>query len=471
MRRGLTAAMGAAGLLFVAAPAAGAASLEPHTDVLGADVVAASVRPSGGVWRTTAWDDLEQTPLAPGRYQVRFEAQGDRDGESVEVPYCSGRGRVAVDGRQLESAPGALVTPLAPGHHVVVIDVTVSDYERRIACGDRPRVGSAAATTDGVGVIRYPSPTTTKGGGRALVYVPPRHDPRAPRPLLVGLHPWNGSMWTYAAYARLLREAGARDVLLLMPSGLGNSLYTAEAEDEVMRAIDAVSEVLAVDGRSISVWGASMGGAGATTIGFHRPDRFATITSFFGDSHYDLSTYARSILPNERASHRVNALDIVDNARHVPVWLIHGEDDRTSPIRQSAVLAAKMQERGFPVRFDRVAGIGHSGALVTRFLSELVALAASARTPEHVTRVTYRSVRSADVGAYGLRITRESSMGDAFVDVEGGDDAVHVRRADGVRVLDLARGSMGTPERGPSPPIVIDDADARARGFVARWEP
>src|SRR6202142_1941284 len=151
-----------------------------------------------------------------------------------------------------------------------------------------------------------------------------------------------------------------------------------------MVALDQLGRGLAVHPRAVSLWWASMGGAGATTIGFHRPDRFASVVSFFGDSKYDLTTYARSILPNEGAAHLVNALDVVDNARDLSVWLIHGEDDRTSPIRQSEMLAARMQERGMRVRFDRVPGAGHSGALVARFLPALVTFAVSARAPEHV---------------------------------------------------------------------------------------
>ncbi|HXN33936.1 MAG TPA: prolyl oligopeptidase family serine peptidase [Polyangiaceae bacterium] len=455
-------------LFLAAAPAARASNLEPHSVVRGPEVTTASVRAAGGTWHPTPWDDLDQTQVDPGRYQVRFGARGEQEGDGLEVPHCAGRERVTVDGRDLSPPPGPLVLPLAPGPHEVVIEVVVSPYERRIACGDRPRFGPAVGAPDGLGVLTFPSPWSKKGGGRAVVYVPPRHDVRVPGPVLVGLHPWNGSMWTYAAYAQLLREARARDLVLLMPCGLGNSLYTADAEDEVMRAITAVAEVLAVDGRAVSLWGASMGGAGATTIGFHRPDQFASVTSFFGDSKYDLTSYARSILPNDATAHLVNALDVVENARELSVWLIHGEDDRTSPIRQSEMLAARMQERGMRVRFDRVPGAGHSGALVARFLPALVTFAVSARAPEHVSHVTYRSVRASDTQAYGVRITRAAPRGDAFVDIERRDDAVHVRRAAGVSALALSPGALGTPAESP-PPIVVDDAAAGS--LDARWEP
>jgi len=327
-------------------------------------------------------------------------------------------------------------------------------------------VGRAIRTIDGLGLLRFDSPYASRGGGEAVVYVPPGHDMQRPRGVLLGAHPWNGSIWTYAAYAELIREARAHDLLLLMPSGLGNSLYTADAEAEVLRALDALSSVAAVDGHAVSIWGASMGGAGATTIGFHHPDRFASVTSFFGDSRYDLSTYVRAILHDEQSAHRVNALDVVDNARHLAVWLVHGQDDRTSPIAQSQELADALRQRHFKVTFDAVPGAGHDGALVARFLPELVALAGSARVPDRIARVTYRSVRSSDLGAYGVRFERLDRAGDALVDVEREPDGVHIRSAQGVRRLSLVPGALST-DPAQLPPIIVD-----ARPPVeATWSP
>jgi hypothetical protein len=191
------------------------------------------------------------------------------------------------------------------------------------------------------------------------------------------------------------------------------------------------------------------------------------VTSFFGDSKYDLGTYVHAILPDERAAHRVNALDVADNARHVPVWLIHGEADATSPIRQSEMLATALTERGDRVRFDRVPGLGHAGALVARYLAEVVGIAARARVPAVVDRVTYRSVRPSDLGAYGVRIVRTSDDLDAFVDVERLADGVHVRTAEGVRAVVLARGALGTAA--DQPPRIVVDAPGLAPGTTG-WE-
>jgi enterochelin esterase-like enzyme len=321
-------------------------------------------------------------------------------------------------------------------------------------------------TGDGLVVLEYESKHSERGGGRAVVFLPPNHDRAKPTALLVGAHPWNGGIWTYAAYAELLREATAKDVVLLMPSGLGNSLYGGDAEDEVLAAIDSLASRIAIDPRRVSLWGASMGGAGATTIGFHHPDRFATVTSFFGDSKYDLATYVRPILHDEAGAHMVNALDVADNARHLPVWLIHGTDDRVSPVMQSDVLARELTRRGFHVRFDRVPGHGHEGALVARYASELVDLASTAHAPGVVPRVTYRSVRAADCSAYGVRFTRAAARGDAYVDVERQDGEVRVLRALGVTRIDLARGALGVAPS-ESPPVRREPAVTAE----VRWDP
>lgn len=442
-------------VLFLTVPGAAHAAGLGHETVDGPAVTSFDVSgPSGN--EMAAFADLGNA-RAPGTYAVRFAATG----EAVRIPHCNGRGRVSVDGVVKDSgSKGPLVLRLDGGQHDVKVDVVVSSYEKRIACGEAPTAGKVIATKEGTTLLRFASPRKHADAGTAVVFVPKGHDPKKPGALLVGVHPWNGGPWTYAAYTELIEQAQARDVVLLMPSGLGNSLYVADAEDEVMQAIDAVSAEVAVDRQRVSIWGASMGGAGATTIGFHRPDRFAFVASYFGDSKYDLTTYVRGILGGEAGAHKVNALDIVDNARHVPVWLVHGEDDRTSPIVQSTMLFDAMKKHGFAVDFDRVPGMAHEGRLVVKYIRRVVDRAATARAPSAPSRVTFRSVRSGDLEAYGVRIAKARD-GDAFVDVELVGGAIVVHRAEGVREIVLAKGALGAGDNpavkhdGTGPPVPV----------------
>jgi len=447
-------------VLSLATRSTSAASLPSHPGVTGAAIDVIEVAGPDGKSETVAWASLG-TPRRPALYSLRFRAAA----AALLVPHCNGRGRVLVDGKVVDpGTKGRLVLVLAPGEHAVVVEVTVSAYEKRIACGEKLRAGARVSETEGLGVLPTSSPT--RKGRDAVVFVPYGHDVAQPSAVLVGAHPWNGSPWTYAAYRELLDEAQARDVVLLMPDGLGNSLYTADAEDEVMGAIDALGAAVRVDPQRVSIWGASMGGAGATTIGFHHPDRFASVASFFGDSKYDLTTYVRSILGNEAGARKVNAVDVVENARHVPVFLAHGEEDRTSPIAQSTMLFDAMKKRGFAVELERVPGAGHEAPLVVARLARVVARAATARAPVHPSRVSYRAVRASDRGAYGVILVRRnaSSPADAYVDVERRDDGIHVLPGtSGVSAIVLAPGALGARKGEP----VHDDANAKVD---VRWE-
>ena len=389
-------------------------------------------------------DGVSGAAVAPAKTDAGFHFTAQ--GEAVQIPHCNGRGRVLVDGKvQDPGSKGPLVLKLPDAQpHDVTVEVKISTYEKRVACSYAPRVGAIVPTNDGLQTIKFSSPHAAKGGGEAVLFVPGGHDWLKPSALLVGTHPWNGSPWTYAAYEELLDEAGKKDVVLLMPSGLGNSLYVADAEDEVMRAIDALKAQMQIDPQRISIWGASMGGQGATTISFHHPDKFAYVASYFGDSKFDLNTYVRGVLGGDEGAHRVNALDVLENARHLPVFLVHGESDATCPIKQSVMLFDAMKKAGFDVQFERVPGMGHEGPLVVKYIRRVVDRAAVAVAPKFPARVSFRSVRPVDTSAYGVTIVRKSTALDAFVEVELARDGVHVLAAEGVSEIALAPGALGT---------------------------
>jgi predicted esterase len=437
--------LGCAAALVALTAAAGARAegLLAHDTIEGGSIDVMDLVLPGGKTESVAFTELGKA-RAPATYTLRLAAAGD----DVRIPHCNGRGAVTIDGAVRDKgSKGPLVLHLGgDALHEIKIDVAVSTYEKRIACGERVRIGTVARSTEGLTLLRFASRHKGPAAGEAAVFIPRGHDPKKPGVLLVGVHPWNGGPWTYAAYRELLEEAQSKDVMLLMPSGLGNSLYVADAEDEVMHAIDALFGEVAVDRQRMSLWGASMGGQGATTIGWHRPDRFAFVASYFGDAKFDLSTYVRNLLPTEDAAHKVNPLDVVDNARHVPTWLIHGEDDRTSPIVQSVMLYEAMTKRGFKVDFDRVPGMAHEGPLVVKFIRRVVDRAAEARAPQVPSRVTFRSTRGVDTEAYGVRVVRAGER-DAYVDIEKRDDGIHVHRGtEGVVQIVLKPGALGARE-------------------------
>jgi hypothetical protein len=203
-----------------------------------------------------------------------------------------------------------------------------------------------------------------------------------------------------------------------------------------------------------------MGGAGATTIAFHRPDRFAFVASYFGDSKYEGTGYVRPILGGEAGAHIVSALDMLENARYLPVFLAHGEEDRTSPIRQSTMLYDAMKKAGFSVDYQRAPGMGHEGPLVVKHVRHVVDLAAESIAPMYPAHVSFRSLREIDTQAYGVRLVR-TGAGDAFFDVERRQDGVHVLAAENITKLIAGKGALGTTGEEP---VHVD-----ARGSNVEW--
>lgn len=399
---------------------------------------------------------LATTSVSEGAHTVRFEVE--RGGPSrVLLAPCAGKVQpsVRLDGAPISThvGPAGQHFDLDAGRHTVELSLQVSGYEKRVACGAPPRVGPLTWSEAGLRELRYPS-TRPRGScercrpGQALVFVPRTVAEGAARgtlakgaPLLLGLHPWNGALETYAAYMQLLEAAEREGVVLLFADGLGNSLYTKDAEDEVMAALDAMIAVFPIDRDRVSIFGASMGGAGATTVGFHRPDRFAGITSLFGDSKYDLSSYVRRLLPSEADAVRVNALDVVENVRNVPVVLVHGDADKSSKIEQSEWLEQALRRLGYTVRFDRKPGRGHEGRLVSELADDMVHRAATERRVTAPTRVSYRSVRATDVGAYGVSFRKTTAM--SFLDLERRADHLQVHACSGIGAIDLEPGALG----------------------------
>lgn len=419
-----------------------------HETVEGTDITAMSLVAADGTESKTTFEQLENKK-AQGLYTLHFTANG----EAVRIPVCGSRGKVTVDGAVKDTgSKGPLVIR---GGGDVTVEITASAYEKRIACSEPPRQGKVVQTREGISLLTFLSPHVHPDAGTAVVFVPKGHDLSKPGALLVGVHPWNGGPWTYAAYRELIEEAQAKDVVCVMPSGLGNSLYVEDAEDEVWLAIEAVKRVVPVDPQRMSIWGASMGGQGTTTISFHHPDQFAFAASWFGDSRFDLNTYVKGVLGGEAGAHKVNALDMLENARHLPVFLVHGDIDKSSPVKQSTMLYDAMKQAGFSVEFERVADLGHDGALVARYLRRAVDRSATEKAPVHPARVSYRSVRDRDLSAYGVSFVRNGS-GDGVVDIERVNGRIKVHKAEGITEILLAPGALGGSAADPidAPPGV-----------------
>jgi len=401
-------------------------------------------------------------PAGRGRVQVTIErtftgsTQVTTD-TALSLGHFATPIRVSIDGRPAgRFGPGLAVLErpaLRPGS-VVAIETTASSYRRAPAWDGRARLGPIGARTDGWLVA--PRDATRRP---MLVHLPPHLD--GPAPLLVALHPWGVGPWAYVGSA-IVEEATRAGWIVLAPDGLGNSLWVGDAETEALSSIDAMARALPVDPDRVYLFGASMGGAGATTIGLRHPDRFAALASFFGDSRYALGSYTDAVLPDQQAVDAASCLGFAENARHVPVLLVHGRLDATSALVQSTQLAERLATLGLAhelvVRDDR----GHEARLVDEEARRTIAFLGRHRRAPTVPRVSLRSAPGAPRRAYWLEVVPQRADRWSFADVEIDDaGAVRVLARENVRRLRI------DPARAPRPPMSlpegVDLADAQGR--------
>ncbi|RMG16656.1 MAG: hypothetical protein D6731_05670 [Planctomycetota bacterium] len=193
-----------------------------------------------------------------------------------------------------------------------------------------------------------------------------------------------------------------------------------------LRALDLLKERLPVDTDRVLLLGYSMGGYGAWNLGLRFSDRFAGMVPLAGGL-----SRLENFVPRDG---RVRPL--LRNARMLPAWVLHGERDRTVPVRFSRSLTAELTRLGADCTYHEVPGAGH---VVASFLrgDELTAelrgwLAERGRDP-HPRRVEHTAIAADHAASYWLRLDVARPGAWARAEVEG--PARVVVQAHGVRRL------------------------------------
>jgi predicted peptidase len=107
---------------------------------------------------------------------------------------------------------------------------------------------------------------------------------------------------------------------------------------EILPILDEVVAHYPVDPERIYLTGISMGGFGAFDLAERYPGRFAAVAPMAGGG-------------NPMLARRL---------KEVPVWVFHGEDDKTVPIHLDEEMVDALRAAGGDVRFTRYPGKGHT---------------------------------------------------------------------------------------------------------------
>lgn len=111
--------------------------------------------------------------------------------------------------------------------------------------------------------------------------------------------------------------------------GRGNNAYRWAGETDVFEAIQDVVKRYRIDERRVTLWGFSMGGAGAWHLGLHHPDRWASVGA--GAGFTDFYRYQKVENPFESPQHDMlriyDAVGYATNLADVPFITYGGEVD------------------------------------------------------------------------------------------------------------------------------------------------
>jgi poly(3-hydroxybutyrate) depolymerase len=330
--------------------------------------------------------------------------------------------------------------PLVDGKNVVTIQLEYSKFMDGIFWYGPPSVGKPTERQRGLLLRRYTSKVDGKPHELSL-FVPRCADLSKPMPLILALPGWSGNIWSYSG-SELLRDADRRGYLVLTPETFGNILYTGASEDGVMEALDLVTKDIGIDPDRVYITGLSMGGAGALQMAYHYPDRFAAVAAFYGDSSYKLTGYIGRILVSQAQADRYSVINFPENARNLPVLLVHAKDDKTSPFRQSSQLAKADAKLKLPNhRLIAPKRGGHTLDTVDQHTAEAMSFFDLHRREPVPARVTFRTNSSRYSQAYWAtwKLGAENVFSGIDAEWDSATGTVHIRSLDkNITAVDLA---------------------------------
>jgi len=242
-------------------------------------------------------------------------------------------------------------------------------------------------------------------------YLPLHYSSATRWPLEIFLHGFNPANPVYVKWwtadGRHNDIADRHDVIYIEPHGRGNTQYMGIGEQDVLRCLGEAKRLLSVDDDRVYLTGGSMGGAGVWYIGSRHPELFAAISPTYGG--WDVRvTDSANYNPNattltERFYQEVQStFGMAESLLNMPIYIHHGDSDRTVTVEGSRHVARMLQRWGYEVRYREHPGRGHEELDNGDEVADWFLTHRRVNAPLHV------RVRSTDLdgaAAYWVRVT------------------------------------------------------------------
>jgi predicted peptidase len=204
--------------------------------------------------------------------------------------------------------------------------------------------------------------TVDVGGTRSRyqVYVPSTYEPARRWPVILFLHGAgergsDGMIQTEVGLGSAIRRFVDRyPAIVVFPQTPTGERWTGAAGDVAMAALDRTLAEFSTDDRRVYLTGLSMGGNGSWYLAWRHPERWAAavvVCGFLGAGPFP------SFLPPDTPD---PAAAVAERIRQIPIWVFHGDADKTVPVTASREMVAALQKAGATVKYTELPGVGHN---------------------------------------------------------------------------------------------------------------
>ena len=200
------------------------------------------------------------------------------------------------------------------------------------------------------------------------VYVPRGFDRKKRWPVILFLHGGgeygsDGLRQTNVGLARAIRQDADRfPAIVVFPQAKEDGLpgWQLEGSKAAMAALDSAMKEFRGDPTRVYLTGLSAGGNGSWYLASQYPDRWAAAIIACGFV-FKFTGVASKV---EYPALVTNVPDPYDEmARRVagiPIWLFHGDADRSVPVEESRKMFAALKKIGADVQYTELPGVGHN---------------------------------------------------------------------------------------------------------------
>jgi len=194
------------------------------------------------------------------------------------------------------------------------------------------------------------------------VYVPEAYAVDSPWPVILFLHGagergTDGVLSTTVGLGRAIREFPSRyPAIVVFPQAPLDTTWTGEPGRVAMAALEKTLHEFSTDRDRVYLTGLSMGGQGAWALAYSHSDQFAAavvICGFIGVGSGAFASFMAADVADPPAA-------LATRIRKLPVWVYHGDADRTVPVDQSRTVVASLRAVGADVQYTELPGVGHN---------------------------------------------------------------------------------------------------------------